>query len=69
MLKTLLNLNSNTIMKPTLKTVFGRVDKNVLYISKRNPIILENNTINKLEATYILIRIEENGKIWVVDWF
>lgn len=56
-------------MKPTLKTVFGRVDKNVLYISKRNPIILENNTINKLEATYILIRIEENGKIWVVDWF
>lgn len=65
----MLNLNSNTIMKPTLKTVFGRVDKNVLYISKRNPIILENNTINKLEATYILIRIEENGKIWVVDWF
>lgn len=65
----MLNLNSNTIMKPKLKTVFGRVDKNVLYISKQNPIILQNNTINKLEATYILIRIEEDNKIWVVDWF
>lgn len=56
-------------MKPLLKTVFGRVDRNVLYIDKQNPIFLENNTISKLEATYILIRIEENGRIWVVDWF
>ena len=56
-------------MYPQLKTVFGRIDRNVLYISKQNPIILENNTIHKVEATYILIRIEENGKIWAVDWF
>lgn len=56
-------------MYPQLKTVFGRIDRNVLYISKQNPIILENNTIYKVEATYILIRIEENGKIWAVDWF
>lgn len=52
-----------------LKTVFGRVDKNVLYIDKQNPIFLHNTTINKLEATYILIRIEKDGKIYVVDWF
>lgn len=52
-----------------LKTIFGRVDKNVLYIDKQNPIFLHNTTINKLEATYILIRIEKDGKIYVVDWF
>lgn len=56
-------------MNPQLKTVFGRIDRNVLYIDKQNPIILENNTIYKLEATYILIRIEIDGKIWAVDWF
>lgn len=55
-------------MNSILKTVFGRVENNVLYISKQKPIFLYNTTIKHLDATYILLRIDDNEKYYVVDW-
>lgn len=54
---------------PVIQTVFGRIDDNILYTSQNEKIVLHNRHINKVDATYILIRKETNGHVYVVDWY
>ena len=55
--------------RPEVKTVFGRIDDNILYTSQNEKIVLHNRNINKLDPTYILIRKETNGHVYVVEWY